>query len=355
MINAEHLPAADLTIVEPRLSSASGHFHSLVSSICEQLPSANIRVACAPGGAEFLPAHCEAWPQLRPRLSKIGLAIALRRLGASTSSLCLLTACDRSLAVATAMLPKACRVSGIVHDVGWLKRRYLVRVASQLRPDLRVACFGSPVRELARAAGISVVEQFSYPVDPIWTNGYDQPDSPSHFLMAGGPRSEKGFLDVARWSIDSIGIRQLPVTIHLSKPDADCRSAIRELEERNSADIRLHQQPRTPSEFRDDFRGAIVLLLHRAAQYEGRASGLFLDAIMAGAPIIALAGSSFAAEVDKEGIGVVAASTDSSALRDAAQRAVAGWQQQVEAMRRRRSRLLATQSAKPLATFVMGG
>ncbi|MBM4111582.1 MAG: glycosyltransferase family 4 protein [Phycisphaerae bacterium] len=154
--------------------------------------------------------------------------------------------------------------------------------------------------------------------------------------------------------MSSIGARPLPITIQLANPDSDCRSAVMDLQECGAPDIRLNRQPLTPSEFRGEFHGAIVLLLHRADQYQGRASGLFLDSIMAGAPIIAVAGSRFAEEVEADGIGVVAVSTDPSAIHDAAVRAVAGWRQHVKAMSMRRERLLVEHRANPLAHFIAG-
>lgn len=344
----------DLTIIEPRLSSAVGHFHSLATSLIAALPPNSVRVACAPGGAEHLPKGCEAWPHLNSKLSKVGLAVAMRRLAGSTRSMCLLTACDRSLLAATAVLPKSCGLAGIVHDVGWIDRHYLLRVAARLRPDLRIACFGAPAHHVARSSGLSSVEQFEYPIDPLWRNDIAQPDAPTHLLMAGGPRSEKGFLELAQWCLGCRAERPLPIRIHGAKPDADCRAAVSEIVASAASDILVRQQPLTPEEFRRDFIGAIVLMLHRSAAYHGRASGLFLDAVSAGAPMIALAGSHFAREVEQHDLGVVVESTDPLALRRATERVLSIWGRQVQSVQRHRATILARHSARPLATFVAG-
>ena len=346
------LRCVDLTIIEPRLSSAAGHFHSLASALIAELPPGSVRVACSPGGQAHLPSCCDAWPNLNPKLSKVGLALAMRRLAGSTSSMCVLTACDRSLVVAAAVLPKSCALTGIVHDVGWVRRNYLLRMAARLRPDLRIACFGTPVHHAVCNSGLRTVQQFEYPIDPVWRPDLVQSDSPTHLLMAGGPRSEKGFLELARWCLESQRGRPLPVRIHGAKPDADCSAAVRELVSCGASDILVRSQPLTPGEFRQDFLGAIVLLLHRPAEYHGRASGLFLDAIMAGSPMIAVAGSRFARDIEQHDLGVIVESTDPLALRRATEQAKESWRRQIRALQEHRAKILALHSARPLASFV---
>jgi hypothetical protein len=344
----------DLTIVEPRLDSPSGHFHSLVASIASALPNCSIRVACTPNGAKLVPHGCIAWPGLRRGLSKVGLATALRHLGCRSRALCLLTACDRSLLVAASVLPRSCRVTGIVHDEGWIRRAQLVRLASWIRNDLSIACFGAGVAEHTVALGVRRTRHFAYPIDSGWFPLRSQPSLPTHLLMAGGPRLEKGFVECASWALDPRSSMPLPLRIHLAKPGKGCLAAAETLRSGPASTIEPRVEPLSPGEFRDDFMGALVLLLHEPGEYNDRASGLFLDAVVSGAPFVARQGTRFAEEAIRFGIGVVTPTLDPQDLSVAVQRAVSTWPACVAALVPYRDAVVQRHAPDELATFILG-
>lgn len=344
----------DLTIVEPRLDSASGHYHSLVASLAHALPSNSIRVACTPDGASLIPDGCLAWPGLRPRLSKAGLAVALRQLGCRSRALCLLTACDRSLFVAASVLPRSCRLTGIVHDEGWIRRGSLVRLASWIRKDVALASFGSVVAERAQTLGVRRTRQFAYPIDSGWFPLRSQPSLPTHLLMAGGPRAEKGFVECATWAMDPRSSMPLPLRVHLARPGKGCLAAAEALRSAPTHRVEPREGPMSPREFRDDFMGALVLLLHEPEQYSDRASGLFLDAVMAGAPFVARQGTRFAAEAIRSGIGFVTPTLQAADLAATVDRALREWPTMAAALVPYRDMLVRRHSPEHLARFVLG-
>jgi hypothetical protein len=109
-----------------------------------------------------------------------------------------------------------------------------------------------------------------------------------------------------------------------------------------------------PREFRDDFMGALVLLLHEPEQYSDRASGLFLDAVMAGAPFVARQGTRFAEEAIRSGIGFVTPTLKAADLAATVDRALREWPTMAAALVPYRDMLVRRHSPEHLARFVLG-
>jgi hypothetical protein len=88
----------------------------------------------------------------------------------------------------------------------------------------------------------------------------------------------------------------LPVTIqvsaeHYGKYDEPTRDQLRRLEGLNYPYLRLVREPLAPDGYAELFRGAVCLQPYDRGEFKDRVSGVTMDALTAGAPIVATSGS----------------------------------------------------------------
>jgi hypothetical protein len=126
-----------------------------------------------------------------------------------------------------------------------------------------------------------------------------------HLLVAGGARLDKG-LDRVVALVDEMKVRemQLAITIQTSAEaqharDAEVAALLDRLRHSNYSALVLRSEALAPDAYRALFRGAIVIQPYRAADFADRVSGVTLDALGAGAPVVTTAGTWMARLIER--------------------------------------------------------
>ena len=120
-------------------------------------------------------------------------------------------------------------------------------------------------------------------------------ESEPHLLYAGAAREDKGFGVVVEYMLylDALKL-QWPALIQCPAPgnkcdgelDSVCRDRLNQLKQQLPVFVKLKEEALTTNEFRNQFQGAICLLLYDRVAYRDKFSSIALEAMQFGAPIV---------------------------------------------------------------------
>lgn len=207
------------------------------------------------------------------------------------------------------------------------KARQLARLAAR-QPEIAILGPTESVCAVFRKAGFADVRQVPYPI--AQEDGEAVPGF-RHVLCAGAARSDKGIAEV----VDFVALlaqsgSDLPVRLqtsaqHYEKTDAATAASLRRLEAIGYPHLARVPDTLAPAEYRAQFRGAVCLQLYDREDFADRVSGVTLDALGEGAPIVTLAGTWMARVVEEFGAGIALPAPAPEAVRDAVARLRAGY------------------------------
>lgn len=126
-------------------------------------------------------------------------------------------------------------------------------------------------------------------------------------VFLGGARSEKGFPLLAEATMDlaNLGV-ELAVQCNLDPGDTDAAKALARLGQQESPYVRLFTEPLTSVAYSELLASAdIVLLPYRKEDYRLKPSGILVEALAAGKPVVVTAGTWLAEQVIKSKTGVI--------------------------------------------------
>lgn len=306
-------------IVEPTLADEAGHCHAFVESICRagNDPRA-FRVWCGRGaplpGLEGLGVPLER--RFDRRLRRFQEFALLRRLLRQPGRLLVATGGRTDLLLldwaARGRIPPR-KAFVYVH---WLRRtpRKLaaLRRLSRRQPEVVILGATPSVVEAFAEAGFAHRELVPYPVTsaPLAAAGEA---AFRHLLFAGAAREDKGFSHVVGL-VELLADRpDLPVVLQTAtdpndRHDEPTRAALARLAAVRHPALALRGETLDASAYGALFAGAICLQPYDPREFADRVSGVTLDAMSAGAPIVTIPGSWVARVVERFGAGVVAPS-----------------------------------------------
>ena len=168
----------------------------------------------------------------------------------------------------------------------WAKRNKGWRIVATTQRLLR------PFRE----AGFENCKVAYYPTSGIQKEVIVAPAEPEpHLLYAGAAREDKGFGEVVKYLLylDTLKL-QWPASVQCAAPgnkrdgelDAVCRDRLNQLKAQLPSFVNLKEKVLTANEFRNQFQGAICLLLYDRVSYRDKFSAIALEAMQFGAPVI---------------------------------------------------------------------
>jgi hypothetical protein len=337
-----------LRIIEPNLAGASGHYAEFVRAVRSRAEGTfgTIEVLCA---REARLGSLEEVPGLRFD----------RRFGGPTQRvaewLALRECCgtDEPFLVLTAKATDALMLAAAAGGSGGLDRARLFfhwRENSQAQVAIASACRAVRARATAiaptpatatflRATGWSRVAEVAYPAIA--------PESPfpagplERLLVAGAARMNKGIdliADLAgRLAQRGDDVELLVQTTgkrrHGRRGDRES-AAIAAMERSRMRGLCLDPDAPDRAEYAARFRGALVLTPYDPAKFADNVSGIALDALLHGAPVVATAGSWQARVVERFGAGTVMGRWDADSLEAAVDDARARWDEVTAAAQR---------------------
>ncbi len=330
--------AAPLVLIEPRVGKGRGHYDELADAVLVGFAE-HTRSAVMVGGLAEPPTGWSAtslgmdlaWirhgaPGARSEREACGLA------GTAGHALILTARAAHALALARPGLPRELleRTSLLFH---WPPRsafeRCLHRVAARARRHCLALATTDAVLDSLRAVGWRRVRRIAYPVIAPPT---PQATSFRHVLMAGSLRFNKGLADLAalieRWSArgEATPILLQSSTKHPSRHGRREGPLLRRIEAAGYPLLREHEGTLDRAAYRGNFRGAITLAAYDPRTFGGQVSGVALDAILSGSPIVASEDTEPAKLVREFGCGVVVRFGDVASLDEAVRSSRDDWE-----------------------------
>jgi hypothetical protein len=326
-----------LRILEPNLSGNAGHYAEFARALADR---------CAPrfdrlevhGGAgmhrvELLDHESIA---ALPSCAEASESRVLRRLsGDGQTPLLILTAKARH-AVELELLHW-----GLRHDPAhvtlffhWREDGPSQRIAmSMARTVRRKATALAPTATTAAflcGAGWRNVMQIAYPARAPTTLP-ELLSAPTHLLVAGAARLNKGIHLIAQLA-DRYAQSQpeLPMLVQTTGKRAGRHGAaehapLEQLEQCAWRGLHLDASAPNRDEYARRFSGALVLTPYDPVHFRDNVSGIALDALLHGAPIIATSGTWQARLVERFGCGVCMKTWSADCLQDSIEEAVRRW------------------------------
>jgi len=301
-----------IQIVEPTLESYSGHCHFLVSSFCRAAAGLQVRLWAGKGAEriDFGPG-VTVHPYFSRRLRLFQSLFLFRRLLREPFPLFIPTARRADLTLLNLAAGKQIARNRVFLYFHWVRETpdkldSLRKIAAR-QPNLVILGTTASVVEVFRRCGFTHVALLPYPP----TQAQRPANIPfRHLLYAGAARQDKGFRQVVDY-VEFLARQKerIPLTIqvsadHYGKYDPATRDDIARLRSTGYAPLELVAETLSPEDYAALFRGGICLQLYDRADFRDRVSGVTLDALAHGSPIVATAGSWMAKLIEPFGAGV---------------------------------------------------
>jgi hypothetical protein len=302
-----------IQVVEPTLESYSGHCHSLVSSFCRAAADRQTNLWAGKGAEriDFGPG-VTVHPYFSRRLRLFQSLFLFRRLLREPFPLFVPTARRADLALLNLAAGKQIPRNRVFLYFHWVretpdKLHFLRRIAAR-QPNLVILGTTASVVEVFRRCGFAHVSMMPYPPTQA-----QRPSAAIPFrrlLYAGAARQDKGFRQVVDF-VEFLARKKekIPVTIqvsadHYGKYDAATREDITRLRSTGYAPLDLAAETLSPKDYAALFPGSICLQLYDRADFRDRVSGVTLDALAHGSPLVATEGTWMAKLIETFGAGV---------------------------------------------------
>lgn len=325
-----------LLVIEPNLRSPSGHYADFVRALGDAA-GGGIQVYADPAADPMLSGmHGVELLRDEPRVgSFLAEWRTIVRCVSERRPFLLLTADGRHAAVVSL----ASRIGNVPPDRAMLffhrppttlRDSFLIPLAGRAKRSSLAVTATLPVAEHLRKSGWRHVELVPYPV-----NAPPAPSSPvpfRHLLMAGAARVNKG-LDlvvdlVGKWKEAGI---DLPLLIQVSPKKVERHGSreqelVRTLLTTGYGGLRADQSAPDRNEYLARFRGALVLAPYAREQFASQVSGVVLDALLSGAPVVATEGTWPGEMVKRFDAGLTIAERSADALDAAIHAVLADWE-----------------------------
>lgn len=332
------VPHDILRVIEPMLKGPSGHYAEFVRALAARAKGEfdAIEVFAAPRAEAFLPSLGGAVPVrgcAMPRGPGAEIRAVRRSLREGHRALVLTANASHALMAGTPAVLTADELARLSLFVHWPLVKPAQRLALALAGRVRRrSLFLAPtrgVREALVEAECAHVVQVAYPATRAAHARLRAPFR--HLLMAGAARINKG-LDVVAELAERLARdgRDLPLLVQVSPKHVD-RHGSREdavVARLLAAGYRgLVADPKAPdrAEYAARFEGALVLAPYERAKFASGVSGVVLDALLHGAPVVATSGTWAGDVVDRFDAGIVLRDRTAAQLADAVERILGRW------------------------------
>ena len=319
-------------IIEPTLVSDAGHCGIVVQSLCAAGQGLRFCVWVGRGArlAWTQNPSVEIRPYFSRRLRRLQAAWLYWRLLRSDARLVITTAGRTDLVLLNLVGPKPIppgRVFLYVHQLRLdaQKEAAMRRLAIQ-QPNLILMCTTGEIEKAVRHCGFHhTIVVLPLPAPSTYGGATEPSPRFRHVLVAGAARSDKGFsiaVDLIRY-LAAEGAT-VPMSIqtsgdHYGRYDEATQAALARLKDVRYSHLTILPNTLTRPDYVNLFRGAICLQPYDRTEYANKLSGITLDALAVGAPIVTLSRTWMAKMVEEFDAGVAVEQPTSDALYRALQ------------------------------------
>lgn len=326
-------------IVEPTLSNEAGHCFSQVNAIAQASPDVRIILwANRSASFTFASGNVTLKKYFFRRIRKIQCLFLYRKLLKTQQKILLSTASRLDLStfdlaakgmLAENKIPKD-RVYFYFH---WLnasaKKLAQLKEIAQKQPNLVIFGTTPTALETFKNAGFAHTHVVPYPIPSSAVSTSQQPFS--NVLFAGAARQDKGFTQVVSL-IEYAAEKKLNVPFliqcsaeHFSKYDATTKADVVRLKRISYPHLTIYTETLDTQQYIAHFAGAICIQLYNTKDFADRVSGVTLDALAAGSPILTLADTWIARQIQQFNAGIVLHTTEPEAIIDALNEMIANY------------------------------
>ena len=325
-----------LQIVEPTLQDQSGHCHSFVASLCSAGQGYPLRLWVARNarlpdleGAAVIERYFQR------RLRKFQALLLYRYLLRQPGKIFVSTAGRLDVMLLSWAAQKVIPPGKVCLYFHWVrpsagKQRFFSKIAKK-QPHIRFMTPTESFADFFRGCGISSVTVVPYPVSAAPSRQESVHSDFRHLLYAGAARQDKGFgaaVDLVEYLAESLA--EIPVTMqisseHYGKLEDQVCIDIERLRKVSYQLLKLCPETLTSDEYLALFAGAICLQLYNQRDFADRISGVTLDAMAAGAPVVTLADTWISRVVLRFGAGIVIDNASPATITAAVQRITAAY------------------------------
>lgn len=325
-----------LLVIEPNLRNPSGHYAEFVRAIGTRAGEIELDVFAHPAADGMLGAMSGVHVYSRePRVGRpVAEWRAIFRAVWEGRPFLVLTSDGRhaaAVSVAAALAGRSPENARLYfhRTPSETRDKVFLTISARAREHALAIAPTEAVAQSLRAGGWRRVECVPYPA-----LGAENPPEPapfSHLLMAGAARMNKGLDLIAAlaglWAGEG---RSIPLFVQVSKKHAGRHghreaALVESLLASGYKGLRTDDNAPDRAQYLERFRGALVLAPYMREQFASQVSGIVLDALLHGTPVIATRDTWPGAQVERFGAGVVIEERTPAALAAAIDRVLAAW------------------------------
>ncbi len=320
-------------IVEPTLETEAGHCHSFVASLCGARGSGGPDLEVWAGRRARLPGLAAPGVTVRPyfrrRVRRLQEYILFAKLLRSPGRIFIATAGRTDLAVLGLAARGEIPPGKVFLYFHWVRpapgKEVALRKAASRQPNVAVLAPTETVADALRRCGFAAVQVVPYPITPAAGIPGEEPAEFRRLLYAGAARQDKGFpalVDLV--ALLAAGGRDVPVAVqaspdHYDRYDPETKADVGRLESLGYPFLRIHRVTLDPAAYAALFRGAICLQPYKSGDFADRISGVTLDALSAGCPVVTTSGTWMARTIERFGAGIAVDDPSAAPLLAAAE------------------------------------
>jgi glycosyltransferase involved in cell wall biosynthesis len=307
-----------IDVVEPTLEGESGHCRSFLMSLCGAGRGREVTFRVYGGRGASLPAAegegCEVVPYFSRRLRRLQAFFLYRNLLEGSGRIFVSTAGRTDMVLLNLAAGREIPPGKVFLYFHWFrpsprKLSYFRRFAVS-HPGVTV--LGPTETAIApfRECGFRDVRVVPYPITPVTSVSGGPEAQFRHVLFAGAAREDKGFGRLVDLIAHLSSLRlDLPVTLqtspdHYDRHETRVRTELERLRAIRYPSLKVCPETLDPAAYAELFRGGICLQPYRRDDFADRISGVTLDALSAGCPVIVTEGTWMARVVHQFDAGI---------------------------------------------------
>ena len=313
-----------IDIVEPTLKDDTGHCMSFVRSLISTASDTRFQIwADSRCNIANITPNALIKKYFARSVRKFQCFILYRKLLSTPSKIFIATASSLDLMtfnlVAGHQIPKN-KVYFYFHWINTdLKKINVLKALAKKQPGFVIITPTQSVANVFKDVGFNNVRLAPYPTQNI-PNQSKHSKQFKHAWYAGAARKDKGFAIV----VDLIELaqkqhRDIPFVVqaspdHHGKYDVEIQNDIERLRGLTYPYLKVCEETLSSEQYNFYFEGAVCIQAYSAKDFADRVSGVTLDALLAGCPIISGAGTWTADQVLRFNAGVVLQSTSGESI-----------------------------------------
>ena len=323
-----------INIIEPTLTTETGHCFSFIDSLCSANDVMRFSIWMNYAASlDFSSKNTVINKYFYRKIRKLQCVFLYRKLLNKPDKIFIATAGRLDLVICDWVSKTTIPPNKVYFYFHWMneshkKLAYLKKLAIK-QPNLMILGPTPSVIKIFEEAGFKQAYVVPYPVAKMEVKDQQIPPTFKNILFAGAARQDKGFNHVVNL-IEQANQRDLTLPFalqispdHHGQYDVKTKADIVRLSEINYEYLERCTATLSKALYAEMFLGAICLQPYDEVDFADRISGVTLDALSYGSPIVTTSGTWIARQVERFNAGIVAKSTAPADLLLALEKVVA--------------------------------